>query len=88
MEDVRKALGTVGVRSMEVRAAGHREVREAAAELDMVAPEYSAGRRARVGAGPLIAPHRAVVLDGSPGGGLPLRERRELAPLLADVARR
>jgi probable F420-dependent oxidoreductase len=26
--------------------------------------------------------------DSSPGGGLPLREWRELAPLLADVARR
>jgi hypothetical protein len=137
----------------------------------MVTPEYSAGQRARVGAGPLLAPHQAVVLDrdadrarsaartglgmcigfpadqanlrrlgltdpdfvpdrrdrlidartawsdldvvdprvrehldggadhvalhvlsidrdSSPGGGFPLREWRELAPLLADVARR
>jgi hypothetical protein len=34
MEDVGKALGTVGVWSMELRAAGQPEVREAAAELD------------------------------------------------------
>jgi probable F420-dependent oxidoreductase len=34
MEDVRTALGTVGVWSMELRAADRPEVREAAAELD------------------------------------------------------
>jgi alkanesulfonate monooxygenase SsuD/methylene tetrahydromethanopterin reductase-like flavin-dependent oxidoreductase (luciferase family) len=34
MEDVRKALGTVGVRSVELRSVGRPEVRAAAAKLD------------------------------------------------------
>ena len=162
----RRLLGALGPRMVDLAAA-----RTAGWHPFMVTPEYSAEHRARVGTGPLMAPHQAVVLDrdadraraaarkglgmfigfpayqanlrrlgftdpdfvpggsdrlidaltawgdvddvdrrvrehldagadhvalhvlstdrdGSPGGGLPLRERRELAPLLADVARR
>ncbi|GAA4571581.1 LLM class F420-dependent oxidoreductase [Micromonospora coerulea] len=57
----RRLLGALGPKMVDLAAA-----RTAGWHPFLVTPEYVAGQRARVGGGPLIAPHLAVVLDADP----------------------
>jgi hypothetical protein len=62
------------------------DARTAWSDLDVVDPRV---REHLDGGADHVALHvLSIDRDSSPGGGFPLREWRELAPLLADVARR
>lgn len=57
----RRVLGALGPKMADLAA-----TRTAGWHPFMVTPDYSAAHRARVGPGPVIAPHQAVVLDRDP----------------------
>ncbi|CAA9371463.1 MAG: hypothetical protein AVDCRST_MAG47-1276 [uncultured Nocardioidaceae bacterium] len=57
----RRLLGALGPKMADLAA-----TRAAGWHPFMVTPEYTVGHRERVGPGPVIAPHQAVVLDRDP----------------------
>jgi probable F420-dependent oxidoreductase len=57
----RRLLGALGPKMVELAAE-----RTAGWHPFLVTPDYVAAERARVGAGPLVAPHQAVVLEADP----------------------